>query len=187
MLCDITAHDEISHAFSHCVCRCSVAVFKVCIPVQAGRFYHTRDINVFLVIRRGVENPCTFRVRKISQAALKVITRWWKIKANGMHSFLFQMKLCPQKCLIFADMNLCKFLVSHQIVALSIGLLETHMNKKIVPSSPRHCLILKMWTQVMAEERLNCDSTAEPFCAKTATKDIFWFQSQTRMPMNPNP
>ena len=47
-LYDITACDEISHAFSHCICRCTVAVFEVCIQVQAGRFYHMRDINVFL-------------------------------------------------------------------------------------------------------------------------------------------
>ena len=50
--------------------------------------------------RRGVENPCTFLMGKISQAALKVIKRWWKIKANGMHSFLFQMKLCPHLILL---------------------------------------------------------------------------------------
>ena len=75
----------------------------------------------------GAENPCTL-MGKISQAALKVIKRWWKIKANGMHSFLYQMKLCPQKCLIFAEMNMRKFLLSHQIAVLSIELLETHIN-----------------------------------------------------------
>ena len=48
MLHDITAHDEISHAFSHCICRCSVAVFKVVYKSRLGNFYHMRDINVFL-------------------------------------------------------------------------------------------------------------------------------------------
>ena len=49
MLHDITACDsEISHTFSHCICRCTVAVFEVCIQVQAGRFYYMRDNNIFL-------------------------------------------------------------------------------------------------------------------------------------------
>ena len=30
--------------------------------------------------RRGVENPCSFLMGKISQATLKVIKRWWKLK-----------------------------------------------------------------------------------------------------------
>ena len=54
ILHDITACDEFSHAFSHCICRCTVAVFEACIQVQAGRFYHMRDINVFL----GRGNGC---------------------------------------------------------------------------------------------------------------------------------
>ena len=129
MLHDITAYDEISHAFSHHICRCTVAVFEVCIQVQAGRFYHMHERQQCLPRkRRGMENPCTFLMGKISHAILKVITRWWKIKTNGMHSFLFQMKLCPQKCLIFADKSLWKFLLSTKLLPPSIGLLETHMN-----------------------------------------------------------
>ena len=82
-----------------------------------------RDNNVFL--GRGV----VWRILVPSwwenlHAILKVITRWWKIKTNGMHSFLFQMKLCPH---IFADKNLCKFLLSYQIAALFYWTLgDTH-------------------------------------------------------------
>ena len=179
MLHDITACDEISHGFSHCICRCTVAVFEVCIQVQAGRFLPHERHQCLPRKRRGVENPCTFLIGKISQATLKVIKRWWKIKANGMHSFLLQMKLCPQKSLILADMNLRNFLLSHQIAVLFYWTLgETHeqLDKKIVPSSRSHCLMLNMWTQV-TEERLNGESTAEPFYAKTATKDILFSKS----------
>ena len=78
---------------------------------------------------------------------------------------------------MFADMNLSKFLMSHQIAVLfywTLGDKHEQLDKKIVPSSHSHRLMLKMWTQV-TEERLNVESTAKPFYAKTATKDIFWF------------
>ena len=120
--------------------------------------------------------------RQQGLATLKAIKRWWKIKANGMHSFPFQTKLCPQKCLNFADMNLRKFLFSHQIAVLfywTLGDTHEQLDKNIVPSSQSHCLMLKMWIQV-TEERLNCDSTAEPFCAKTASKEIFWFSKSDK-------
>ena len=137
-----------------------------CGCVQAGRFYNMKDIDVFLG-RGGVRRILV--PWKISQAALKVIKRWWKIKVNGMHSFLFQMKMCPQKCLIFANMN------------WTLGDTHEQLDKNTVPSSPSHCLILKMWTQV-AEERLNGVSTAEPFQKLQPRRLHFWFQSQTRMP-----
>ena len=63
-----------------------------------------------------------------------------KMMANGMHSFLFQMKLCPQKCLIFADMNLRKFLLSHQIAVLfywTVGGTHKQLDKNIVPLLPK--------------------------------------------------
>ena len=126
---DVTWHHCTWWDLPHLLPLCSVAVFKVCIQVQAGKFYHMRDFNVFLgrggVWRILVPSWWGKSPRPPSKWSC---TRWWKIKANGMHSFLFQMKLCPQKCLIFADMNLCKFLLSHQIAVLSVGLLETHMN-----------------------------------------------------------
>ena len=56
---------------------------------------------------------------------------------------------------------------------------DTQLDKKIVPYSQSHYLMLKMWTQV-TEERLNGESTAEPFYAKTATKDIFWFSKSDK-------
>ena len=141
--------------------------------------------------RRDVENPCTFLVGKIFQAALKVIKRWWKIKGNGMH---FKIKLCPQKWLIFTDMNLRKFLLSHQI---DVFLGDTHeqLDKKIVPpsSSQGPCLILNT-----SDWRETEWSTAEPFYAKLQPSPFSDFQSQTRIPfichsgytalvMNPNP
>ena len=83
-----------------------------------------------------MENPCTFLMGKMSQAALKVIKDDGKIKANGMHSFLFQMKLCPMS--YFADMNLRKFLLSLPIAVLfywTLGDTHEQLDKKIVPSS----------------------------------------------------
>ena len=70
------------------------------------------------------------------------------------------MKLCPQKCLIFADIY-----EPAQVPIGTIGLLETHMNKKIVPSPRSHCL-------QVTEERLNSESTAEPFYAKTDFPEV---------------
>ena len=92
MLHDITARDEVSHAFSHCMCRCTVAVFEVCIQVQADNM---RDINVFL--RRGG----VWRILvpwKISQATLAQSDQ--KMMENGMHSFVFQMN-CVHKNVLF--------------------------------------------------------------------------------------
>ena len=58
-----------------------------------------------------------------------------------------------------------------KLLFFSIGLLETHtwtISQENCPSHGQsHCLMLKMWTQV-TEERLNGESTAEPFYAKTA-------------------
>ena len=48
------------------------------------------------------------------------------------------MKLCPQKCLILADTNLRKFLLSHQIAVLfywTLGDTQEQLDEKIVPSS----------------------------------------------------
>ena len=82
-------------------------------------------------------------------------------------------------------MNLCNFLLSHQIAVLfyfTLGDTHEQLEEKTVPSS----LFLRMWAQV-TEKRLNGESTAEQFYGRTAakiptTKDIFWFQSQTKMP-----
>ena len=78
-------------------------------------------------------------------------------------------------------MNLCNFLLSHQIAVLfylTLGDTHEQLDEKIVPSSQSR-LILKMWVQ-MTEMKLNGESTAEPFYGNTAatiptTKDIFWF------------
>ena len=150
MLHDITVCDEISHTFSHCVSRYTVAVFEVCIQVQAGRLYHMRD-----------QHRCLSRKRRVWRI---LVPSWWgksprppwkwskKIKANAFISFPDEIVSTKMSC--FADMNLCKFsLYCHtKLLSFSIGLLETHMNnymdKKIVPSSHSHCLMLKMWTRV---------------------------------------
>ena len=131
MLHDITACDEIFHAFSYCICRCTVAVFEVCIQVQAGRFYHMKH--------QGFSTPLP---RKRCGESLYLPDREnlpghprSDQKANGMHSFLFQMKLCPQKCLILADMNLHEFLLLHQITVLfywTLGDTHEQLDKKIV-------------------------------------------------------
>ena len=163
ILHDITARDEISHTFSHCTCRCTVAVFKVCIQVQAGRFY-MRDINV--LFERGV-----WRILvpwKISQATLKVIKRWWKIKANGMR--LFQMKLCPQKCLIFADFN------------WTLGDTHEQLDKNIVPDSQSHCLILEVWTRWLKRD-WTANQLQSHFMQNLQPRTFFDYKSQTRMPL----
>ena len=127
MVHDITACDEISHAFSHCIWRCTVGLLDRLKFVYKSRLgdFTTRDINVFLG-RGGVWQI--------------LVPSWWgkspkppskDEKLVLWHAFfLFQMKLCPQNCLIFADMNLRKFLLSHQIAVLFYWTLklETHMN-----------------------------------------------------------
>ena len=130
--------------------------------------------------RRGVENPCSFLMGKISQATLKVIKRWWKLKLC-IHSFpaeIVSTKMsyfcwCEPAQVPIVTPNCCPFSI------WTLGDTHQQLDKKIVPYSQSHCLMLKMWTQV-TEERLNGESTAEPFYAKTATKDIFWFQVKVR-------
>ena len=63
-----------------------------------------------------VENPCTFLIGKISQATLKVIKRWWKIKASVMACIPFSSKWIVYTKLSY--LNLRNFLLSHQIAVL---------------------------------------------------------------------
>ena len=148
MLHDITACDEISHTFSHCIWRCTVATWllKVCIQVQTGRFSLSGKY------KDSPPPPCTlpriFLMWENLPGHAQSDQRWWKMKASIMACIpFFQMKLCTQNCLILADMNLHNFLLSHQIAVLfylTLGNTHKQLDKKIVPSS-QSCLILKMW------------------------------------------
>ena len=110
----------------------------------------------------GVENPCTFLIGNISQATPKVI------KKMIVSTKMSYVRWCEPAQVPIVTPNCCPF--------RTLGDTHEQLDKKIVSSSQSHCLMLKMWTQV-TEERLNGESTAEPFYATTATKDIFWFSN----------
>ena len=61
------------------------------------------------------------------------------MEIKAMFSFLFQMKLCPQKCLIFADM-LRKFLLSHQIALLDSWRHTSTIRQENCPLLPKSLL-----------------------------------------------
>ena len=100
--------------------------------------------------RRGVENPCTFLMGK----------------------FPVQMEFCPQKCLIFADINHCKFLLYQIAVVFYWTLWDTHeqFHKKIVPSKVIDVEDINTGDWRETEWSINCRAV---LC--NATKDIFWF------------
>ena len=87
--------------------------------------------------RRGVENPCTFLMGKSPNPSSKWLQDDGKLKLMAcIHSF--PDKIVSTKCLIFADFNLCKFLLSHQIAVLfywTLGDTHEQVDKKIVPYS----------------------------------------------------
>ena len=143
-------------------------MFEVCIQVQAGRIYHNHERHQWLSRkRRGVENPCTFLMGKISQAALKVI-EWWN---------------CVHKSVLFLLIWTCASSYCHQIAVLFYWTLghKWQLDKKTVPSSQSHCLMLKMWTQVTEERMVN--QLQGHFMQKLQPRTFSDFQSQTRMPL----
>ena len=167
MLHDITACEEISHAFSHCIWRWTVAVFEVCIQVQTGRLYH--EIHQCLPRkRRGVENSCTFLTRKISQAALK---RSKELKLMECIHFFSRCNCVHKKQVI---PNCCPFLLDSWRQTWT----TRQENCPLLPKSLFDVEDMNKSDWRESEWWINCKAILW-----NATKDIFsCFQSQTRMP-----
>ena len=84
---DVTWHHcmwwDLSCLF-YCICRCTVATWLFSLYTSPGWEILPHEKHP----RKGggmvVENSCTFLIGKISQAALKMIKRWWKTNASIM-------------------------------------------------------------------------------------------------------
>ena len=93
-------------------------------------------------------------------------------------------KLCPQKCLIFADMNLYKFFCHAKLISFSIGLLEIHMNNQKRKLSLPPKVIVWCWKgeHRWLKRDWMVNQLQSHFMQKLQPGTFSDFQCQTRMP-----